>query len=291
MPRLTEPLARAPGSSTSASRQQLLNHTQPTLTYTEQPLYITQRLTSQPYRLFATVAKWQVIAMPVKGKPNRVTKTCRPNQKTAILPGSAEEQAALFAEHANGTSRTRSHQSSQNSYINPSHSSSSSMEANLHFPSASILDGSQNGSDTKQMSFYSDVDAEGDEELVSVNPLTGLARTAEDVVFDVYGDIIKIDSALCKKLAREAAIRPPTQRRTEQKLNMERRSNVEALLAHITGEPSPQPCKNCHKGHGPWTECIIYDGQMCGSCTNCWFNASGSRCTYHGTFELLYKLA
>jgi hypothetical protein len=23
---------------------------------------------------------------------------------------------------------------------------------------------------------------------------------------------------------------------------------------------------------------------MCGSCTNCWFNASGSRCTFHGKF-------
>lgn len=227
--------------------------------------------------------------MPVKGKSNRVTKTRRPNQKTTILPGSAEEQAALFAEHANGTARPRSHPSSQNSYINPNHSGSS-METTLHFPSASILDGSQNGTDSKPMSFYSDIDAEGDEELVSVNPLTGLARTAEDVVFNVYGDIIKIDSALCKKLAREVAIRPPTQRRTEQKLNMERRSNVEALLAHITGEPSPQPCKNCHKGHGPWTECIIYDGQMCGSCTNCWFNASGSRCTYHGTLSCCIKL-
>ncbi|KAF7537257.1 hypothetical protein G7Z17_g12888 [Cylindrodendrum hubeiense] len=107
------------------------------------------------------------------------------------------------------------------------------------------------------------------------------ARTAEDVALGIYGDSIKIDSALCKKLAGEAALRDPSQRRTGQRLNMERRSNVEAMLAHVTGELAARPCKNCHKGHGPWNQCVVYDGQMCGSCTNCWFNASGARCTFH----------
>ncbi|UKZ95140.1 uncharacterized protein TrAFT101_009992 [Trichoderma asperellum] len=107
------------------------------------------------------------------------------------------------------------------------------------------------------------------------------ARTAADLAYAAYGDLVKIDSALCKKLAAETALREPTQRRVDQKLNIERRSNVEALLAHMTGQAAPKPCKNCHKGHGPWTQCVVYDGQMCGSCTNCWFNASGSRCTFH----------
>jgi hypothetical protein len=110
------------------------------------------------------------------------------------------------------------------------------------------------------------------------------ARTAADIAYAAYGDLVKIDSALCKKLASEAALREPVQRRADQKLNIERRSNVEALLAHMTGQPAPNPCKNCRKGHGPWSQCIVYEGQMCGSCTNCWFNASGSRCTFHGEF-------
>ncbi|KAH7001981.1 hypothetical protein EDB80DRAFT_67431 [Ilyonectria destructans] len=110
------------------------------------------------------------------------------------------------------------------------------------------------------------------------NPPT---RTAGDVALEIYGDSIKIDSALCKKLACEEALRDPGQRRTGQRLNMERRSNVEAMLAHVTGEQVARPCKNCHKGHGPWNQCVVYDGQMCGSCTNCWFNASGARCTFH----------
>ncbi|GAO14130.1 hypothetical protein UVI_02037820 [Ustilaginoidea virens] len=113
-------------------------------------------------------------------------------------------------------------------------------------------------------------------------------QTAADIIMRVYPSV-KIDSTLCKKLAGEAARREPTQRRREQKLNIERRSNVEALLAHVTGEIASEPCKNCRKGHGPWTQCVVYDGQMCGSCTNCWFNASGSRCTFRARIEAAVK--
>ncbi|KAF5580633.1 hypothetical protein FPCIR_10542 [Fusarium pseudocircinatum] len=105
--------------------------------------------------------------------------------------------------------------------------------------------------------------------------------TAGDVALEIYGNRIVIDSTLGKKLAGEASLRPIRQRRSDMVLNMERRSNVEAFLAHLTGVQVSRSCKNCSKGHGPWSECIIYDGQMCGSCTNCWFNASGSRCTFH----------
>ncbi|EFW98704.1 hypothetical protein CMQ_4556 [Grosmannia clavigera kw1407] len=94
-------------------------------------------------------------------------------------------------------------------------------------------------------------------------------------------DRLLIESALAKRLAREPALRPAQQRRPEQQLNLARRSNVEALFAHIAGEAAAVPCKNCHKGHGPWTACVVVDGQMCGSCANCWFNASGARCSFH----------
>lgn len=106
-------------------------------------------------------------------------------------------------------------------------------------------------------------------------------RTTSDVAYE-HHDSLKIDSALCKRLAKEPAQREPEQRRLDQKINIERRSNVEALLAQICGKEPPKPCKNCHKGHGPWTTCVVLEGQLCGSCTNCWFNASGSRCTFHG---------
>jgi hypothetical protein len=108
----------------------------------------------------------------------------------------------------------------------------------------------------------------------------GTLATA-DMARESYGEIV-IESALAKRLAGDRAFRAPRQRRPEQALNLTRRSNVEALFAHIAGEEVTSSCKNCHKGHGPWTACVVVDGQMCGSCANCWFNASGARCSFHG---------
>ncbi|KAI8963516.1 hypothetical protein F5Y11DRAFT_147118 [Daldinia sp. FL1419] len=111
----------------------------------------------------------------------------------------------------------------------------------------------------------------------------GRVHTTEELAHQSGYVNITIESALAKRLARDPGMRLAQQRRAAQKLNLVRRSNVEALFAHIAGEEAPQPCKNCHKGHGPWTSCVVIDGQMCGSCANCWFNASGARCSFHET--------
>ncbi|KAI1094748.1 hypothetical protein F5B19DRAFT_23626 [Rostrohypoxylon terebratum] len=104
--------------------------------------------------------------------------------------------------------------------------------------------------------------------------------TVEELARESGYDGFIIESALAKRLATEPGLRLAHQRRPEQILNLGRRSNVEALFAHIAGQQVPN-CKNCKKGHGPWTLCVVYPGQMCESCTNCWFNASGSRCSLH----------
>ncbi|PHH91836.1 hypothetical protein CDD83_10086 [Cordyceps sp. RAO-2017] len=80
-------------------------------------------------------------------------------------------------------------------------------------------------------------------------------RTGEQVVTTAYSSV-RIDSVLCKRLAREPARREPIQRRPGQVLNTGRRSNVEALLAHVTGQVAGEACKNCRKEHGPWTQCV-----------------------------------
>ncbi|KAH7041287.1 uncharacterized protein B0I36DRAFT_344902 [Microdochium trichocladiopsis] len=108
-------------------------------------------------------------------------------------------------------------------------------------------------------------------------------HSTEDFAHQSGYQSVVVESALAKRLAREPGMRLAQQRRPEQALNLGRRSNVEALFAHIAGELAPVPCKNCHKGHGPWNSCVIVDGQMCGSCANCWFNASGARCSFHET--------
>lgn len=93
----------------------------------------------------------------------------------------------------------------------------------------------------------------------------------------------KVDSAFAKRMARDPGQRLAEQRRLGQDLNLVRRSNVEALFAQIAGSEAANPCSHCRKGQGPWTVCVVYSGQMMGSCANCWFNASGSRCSFHGT--------
>lgn len=233
-------------------------------------------------------------AMPTKGRGNKVVKpdiALRRGSRQSSLPFTAQEQLEQFAQQASDPNITQE---------SPSVDLGHQLDSSAQFVAAGVLTNSTGLSSIQQalvagregfqldQHYLSDSqntpspgptdNTNGTEMMESSVP----SRTAADVAMGVYGDTLRIDSALCKKLAGEAARREPTQRRSDQKLNIERRSNVEALLAHVTGEVAGRPCKNCHKGHGPWTQCVVYDGQMCGSCTNCWFNASGSRCTFHG---------
>lgn len=121
-------------------------------------------------------------------------------------------------------------------------------------------------------------------------PMDPSIKTTEQFAQESGYHSLNLDSALAKRLSREPGQRHAQQRRPEQALNLARRSNVEALFAHIAGVEARVPCKNCHKGHGPWNSCIIVDGQMCGSCANCWFNASGARCSFHGTCSCFRQL-
>ncbi|TLS23829.1 hypothetical protein PpBr36_08782 [Pyricularia pennisetigena] len=77
---------------------------------------------------------------------------------------------------------------------------------------------------------------------------TSMRSTGDMARVSGYNDY-KIESALAKRLYKEPGMRPAQQRRPEQMLNLQRRSNVEALFAHIAGVEAPSPCKNCRKGH------------------------------------------
>lgn len=108
-------------------------------------------------------------------------------------------------------------------------------------------------------------------------------KTTEQMAQESGYSGFKVDSAFAKRMARDPGQRLAEQRRHGQDLNLVRRSNVEALFAQIAGTEAQHPCAHCRKGQGPWTVCVVYSGQMMGSCANCWFNASGSRCSFHGT--------
>ncbi|KAK0386216.1 hypothetical protein NLU13_6053 [Sarocladium strictum] len=105
-------------------------------------------------------------------------------------------------------------------------------------------------------------------------------QLAADVLRNIRSQNFRLDSTVCKKLASEPALREPEQRNPDRVLNMGRRGNAEALLCQITGQEAANSCKNCKRGHGPWNKCVVYAGLFYGSCSNCWFNASGARCTF-----------
>lgn len=109
-------------------------------------------------------------------------------------------------------------------------------------------------------------------------------KTTEEMAHESGYEGFKVDSAFAKRMSRDPGQRMAEQRRHGQDLNLVRRSNVEALFAQIAGTEAANPCTHCRKGQGPWTVCVVYSGQMMGSCANCWFNASGSRCSFHGMF-------
>ncbi|KAL7799961.1 hypothetical protein V8C37DRAFT_363597 [Trichoderma ceciliae] len=228
--------------------------------------------------------------MPSRPRPNKVTKPvpgsgARRGSRQSSLSAVAQEQLEQYAKEAANANANHDESALDAPISERDTIDESPTETVDKFTAINMLanGGAMAPIHTSLSALRSADDFQLDHQMPDhSSPEDPAARTAADLAYAAYGDLVKIDSALCKKLAAEIALRDPTQRRLDQKLNIERRSNVEALLAHMTGQAAPKPCKNCHKGHGPWTQCVVYDGQMCGSCTNCWFNASGSRCTFHG---------
>ncbi|EFY88891.1 hypothetical protein J3458_008860 [Metarhizium acridum] len=260
---------------------------------------ISEEVVSVPPSLIFSDTHPTMKTMPSRGKASKVIKTGtapRRGSRYSPLPSTAHDHLEALVHHASNDGFARD-------AANLGHSSmadsSSHLGDSVQLSDTGVLSNTAGSISSLQQALEADeglqldqhhfsdslhTPSPGPTESASVSERSNCcppSRTAADVAMEAYGDNLRIDSALCKKLAGEAARREPTQRRSDQKLNIERRSNVEALLAHVTGEVAARPCKNCHKGHGPWTQCVVYDGQMCGSCTNCWFNASGSRCTFH----------
>ncbi|KAI2626689.1 hypothetical protein GGR54DRAFT_591919 [Hypoxylon sp. NC1633] len=235
------------------------------------------------------------IIQPARGRPGKVTKPVstprgRPTRRLGIDDTLPHQEPDLDDHHVNNDDNDDDEDEDD-----PDHHSAFDPEAavaaaaaaqhhhhqqqhGLELTAASILASSvQNSND--QHPDLSGAHMEGvqmEDDIPGAHTTEALARQSG------YSKIV-VESALAKRLASDPGMRLAQQRRPEQSLNLQRRSNVEALFAHIAGEEAPQPCKNCHKGHGPWTSCVIVDGQMCGSCANCWFNASGARCSFHET--------
>ncbi|XXG96511.1 guanine nucleotide-binding protein subunit alpha [Hypoxylon texense] len=231
-----------------------------------------------------------IIHQPGRGRPNKVTKPTiaprgRPGRRVGPNDSLANEleQHIVSADeghdhdHNHNHDHVHDHDHDQHAAFDPDAAVAAAAAAQHHhqqqldLTAASIL----------ASSVQNPVDQHHGLDTSHLEDNTGGVHTTEDLAEQSGYQNVTVESALAKRLAREPGMRLAQQRRPDQVLNLARRSNVEALFAHIAGEEAPQPCKNCHKGHGPWTSCVIVDGQMCGSCANCWFNASGARCSFH----------
>ncbi|KAI1769194.1 hypothetical protein GGR53DRAFT_461688 [Hypoxylon sp. FL1150] len=231
-----------------------------------------------------------IIQTPGRGRSNKVTKPPitprgRPGRRVGPSDALANEleQHIVSAEEAHEQDHTHhDHEHDHEHAFDPEAAVAAAAAAQQHhqqqldLTAASILASSVQNSVEQQQHHGLDTS-----HLEGGGGGGGGIHTTEDLAEQSGYQNVNVESALAKRLARDPGMRLAQQRRPEQVLNLARRSNVEALFAHIAGEEAPQPCKNCHKGHGPWTSCVIVDGQMCGSCANCWFNASGARCSFH----------
>ena len=51
-----------------------------------------------------------------------------------------------------------------------------------------------------------------------------------------------------------------------------------AALCYRRGTLAPEPCRDCSLNKGPFTECVLLDGQLYGGCANCYL--SYYRCSH-----------
>ena len=63
-------------------------------------------------------------------------------------------------------------------------------------------------------------------------------------------------------------------------LQLGRSINQEAALGFTRGEIAAPACLHCQHEFGPFTECVTVTDMFTGSCTNCHYSSSGSRCSF-----------
>ncbi|KAI0551060.1 hypothetical protein F4679DRAFT_540183 [Xylaria curta] len=76
--------------------------------------------------------------------------------------------------------------------------------------------------------------------------------------------------------------------------SVRRRSNIKAALVQIAGvyHPPTSACIQCCKGRGIWTGCVTtppqQNGALKGACANCFYNGTGSKCSFTSSKPFYY---
>lgn len=67
--------------------------------------------------------------------------------------------------------------------------------------------------------------------------------------------------------------------RTGRQFNAARSQNIEAWVCQERGRLSEAECDHCKNSYGPFTSCVVFPGHIHGSCANCHYGSSSSRCS------------
>ena len=68
--------------------------------------------------------------------------------------------------------------------------------------------------------------------------------------------------------------------------------NFTAALAYTVGNVEPQACQRCCDGKGPFKQCVTFENEMMGACSNCYYGRESKYCSLRpgnlscGTFNV-----
>jgi len=94
--------------------------------------------------------------------------------------------------------------------------------------------------------------------------------------------LLQANTAKTKAMAKMKLLRGVALRPGRDSINLFAAPNCEAALAFSRGQvmEGVAACKSCKRESSPFTECIVLDGYLNGSCSTCHYNSEGTRCSF-----------
>jgi uncharacterized protein DUF3716 len=94
--------------------------------------------------------------------------------------------------------------------------------------------------------------------------------------------LLQAHSTSAESMAKMELLRGVEFRPGRVEINLFIHQNCEAALAYSRGQvmEGANGCQSCKRGRGPFAKCVVVKGYMKGSCSNCHYNAEGTRCSF-----------
>lgn len=94
--------------------------------------------------------------------------------------------------------------------------------------------------------------------------------------------LLQANSKPTKAIAQMELLRGVELRADRKEINLFQPQNCEAALAYSRGQVRNDihACRDCRRRRGPFEKCVILDGYLKKSCSNCHYSANGKRCSF-----------